>query len=453
MNAMNAIDPQWAWSAWGPDQGNWDRRSAAHLYRRAGFAASRATLDEAIRRTPADVVAELLDLSREPESFRQQIDALVTAALATENVQQLSAQWAYRMLHSPVPLLEQMTLFWHGHFATSAAKVGDAQLMQQQNELLRRHALGNFAELSLEISRDPAMLIYLDSASNRKAHPNENYARELMELFCLGEGNYSEGDIRELARCFTGWEVKRNQFRFNRYQHDRGTKSVLGQTGSFGGEAGVAIVLDQPAAPRFIAKELVRYFVMDEPVASDALIEPLAVALREDNLQVGPTVQRILRSNLFFSPLAIGRKVRSPVELGIGFLRALDGSANMIKLAAAFERLGQGLFLPPSVKGWDGGRTWINSSTLIGRNNLIGDLVADGKTRFQRTSLSEFMQSQGIDDPQALVDWIETDLFAVPVPLPAREQVASIFSSHNDPERRYGAAIHLLCSLPEFQLA
>ncbi len=257
-------------------------------------------LEQAVSRQPADVVAELVAAS-EPESYQAQMNSLIKASLATGNVKRLSAQWVYRMLTTPAQLQEKMTLFWHGHFATSAAKVEDAELMQQQNDLLREYALGDFAGLLLKISRDPAMLIYLDSVTNRKAHPNENYAREIMELFALGEGNYSEQDIRELARCFTGWEIKRDKFRFNRYQHDTGSKTVLGTTGNLTGEQGVAVVASQATAPQFIVRKLIRFFLMDEPEASEQLIDPLAAELRENQMVIAPTVQRMLSSNLFFS--------------------------------------------------------------------------------------------------------------------------------------------------------
>ena len=206
------------------------------------------------------------------------------------------------------------------------------------------------------------MLIYLDSVSNRKAHPNENYAREIMELFCLGEGNYTENDIRELARCFTGWEIKRKRFRFNRYQHDGGVKSVLGTTGKLGGEEGVRIVAEQDAAPRFLASKLIRYFLMDEPEAPERLVAPIARTLRDHDLNLAAAVRQILGSNLMFSRYSVARKVRSPVEFGVGLLNALEGSTDAYQLAESFEQLGQGLYYPPSVKGWDGGRTWINSS-------------------------------------------------------------------------------------------
>ena len=355
------------------------------------------------------------------------------------------------MLTTPAQLLEKTTLFWHGHFATSAAKVEDSELMLTQNDLLRRFALGDFAALLLEISRNPAMLIYLDSVTNRKAHPNENYAREIMELFCLGEGNYSETDIRELARCFTGWEVKRNKFRFNRYQHDTGSKTVLGESGEFGGEDGVRIVVQQDSAAEFIALKLVKFFVMDEPQPTAELLAPLAQELRDNNMTIASAVTKILKSNLFFSPHAVGRKVRSPVEFAIGFLRCLEGSTNNFELTDVLERLGQGLLYPPSVKGWDGGRTWINSSTLLGRSNLIRQLLESDTTRFGRTTLAEFLRSNGATSTDAMIDLFEETLFAVKIPSAARDQVRQLAGDGKN-DKQLHEAVHALCTLPEFQL-
>ena len=451
MNLMN-VEPSWAWAPYEPSlESPWNLSAAAHLFRRAGFGANRQELEDALKLSPSEVVADLVR-AEETSDFQTEIQSLLRAALATGNVRQLAAQWAYRMLHTPAPLLEKMTLFWHGHFATSAVKVNDVRLMQAQNTLLRRHALGNFKELAIEISRDPAMLLYLDSATNRKSHPNENYAREIMELFCLGEGNYTEQDIRELARCFTGWEIKRNRFRFNRYQHDSGEKTVLGIPGVESGEEAIRVVTDDPNAPRFIVRKLVRFFVLDEPEPGDELLAPLAAQLRENAMDVGPTVQRILGSNLFFSPLVRGRKVRSPVELGIGFLRVFDGSTDFFQLADALDQLGQGLFTPPSVKGWDGGRTWINSSTLLGRANLIHRMLNGEKTRFGKQSLADYFAASGVDSIDEVADFLQSSLFAVPIPRPATERLRELARKNQD-STWVNLAVHAFCTLPEFQVA
>ena len=449
---ISNIDPDWAWTEFEPTaSAPWNVRSAAHLFRRAGFGATKSQLLDAVNVGPTAAAEAMLSDSQEPADFLAEMSSLANAGLATGNPKQLSAWWTYRMLTTPAQLLEKLTLFWHGHFATSAEKVEDAQLVFAQNNLLRTYALGDFQALLLEISRDPAMLVYLDSATNRKAHPNENYAREIMELFCLGEGNYSEDDIRELARCFTGWEVKRGKFRFNRYQHDTSSKSILGQSGSFGGEEGVQIVVRQNSAAEFIVSKLVNFLVMDEPWPTPELVAPLAAEMRENGMQIEPVVRRILTSNLFYSAYAIGRKVRSPVEFAIGFLRAFEGSTNTFELAEAMETLGQGLFYPPSVKGWDGGRTWINSSTLLGRSNLILHLLENEKTRFSKTSLTEHLGSidaMSIDDT---IQLFEDCLFAVKIPAAARDRIRQLAGNRQDP-RQLNEAVHALCTLPEFQL-
>ena len=446
------IEPDWAWATYEPSsQTPWDVRAAAHLYRRAGFGATPAELDTTVKAGPMNAVQTLLSETTEPQSYLTQMSSLADASLATGNPERLSAWWAYRMLSTPAQLLEKMTLFWHGHFATSAEKVQDAELMFVQNQLLRKFAVGDFAGLLLEISRDPAMLVYLDSASNRKAHPNENFAREIMELFCLGEGNYTEQDIRELARCFTGWEVKRRKFRFNRYQHDSGTKSVLGDSGTFGGEEGVGIVVGQDSAALFIAAKLVKYFVMDEPQPSPELLAPLANFLRDQDMQIGPTVQKLLSSNLFYSKHSVGRKVRSPVELAIGFLRTLDGATDSYKLAEALQRLGQGLLYPPSVKGWDGGRTWINSSTLLARSNLIRSLLENDKTRFGKQTLVEHLRKVGANSTDEIIDLLETTLFAVRIPAAAKDRIRRLTRDANE-TNKLTETVHALCTLPEFQL-
>ncbi|MDA8967706.1 DUF1800 domain-containing protein [bacterium] len=451
MNLMD-VNSTWAWAAYEPSLDSpWNLDAAAHLFRRGGFGASRQQLMKAVEHSPAEVVESLVS-AEEPKTFQSDMQSLLRAAIATGNVRQLAAQWVYRMLHTPAPLREKMTLFWHGHFATSAVKVGDVRLMQTQNELLRKYALGNFQELTLEISRDPAMLLYLDSATNRKSHPNENYAREIMELFCLGEGMYTEQDVQELARCFTGWEIKRERYRFNRYQHDAGTKTVLGVVGVESGEEAIRIVTGHPAAPRFIAQKLFRFFVMDEPEPTDELLDPLTRQLSDDQMNVGPTVRRILGSNLFFSPFARARKVRSPVELGVGFLRAFEGTTDFLQLADTMDQLGQGLYQPPSVKGWDGGRTWINSSTLLGRANLIHRMLNGNKTRFGKQSLPDYFAANGINSVADIAAILERSLFAVPIPRPAIERLKTLEIASRD-SNWVNLAVHAFCTLPEFQVA
>ncbi|MCA9129237.1 MAG: DUF1800 domain-containing protein [Planctomycetales bacterium] len=457
MNTLESIDPGWAWTPYDGQtqessglQLRWDRRTAAHLFRRAGFGANVETIEAVLSLPPTQVVRDLINPPGDAE-FDALEDALVSATLATGSSKQLGAAWIHRMLGTPAPLLEKLTLFWHGHFATGAEKVDSAELMWTQNTLLRQHALGDFASMVQGIARDPAMLIYLDSAQNRKAHPNENFARELMELFCLGEGNYSEQDVLELARCFTGWEIRNNKFRKNTYQQDRGMKTLLGKSGTFDGEEAINIVLAQPSMAQFVCRKLFRFFVCDEPSAPNSLIEPLAVLFRNSGGMIGPVVERILGSQLFFSPLAHGRKVRSPVELSVGFLRSLDGTTNLVELANGLSEIGQGLFFPPNVKGWDGGRTWINSSTLVGRANLVHHILTDEATRFEQQSLADYIHSHGLSTCDEIIDWMEALLFAIPVTAKNRAQLNESFVRSSEQQVR--SLIHSLTTLPEFQLA
>ena len=450
---IHQIDSQWAWAQYEPSADRpWDRRAAAHLYRRAGFGASLRELDEAVHQSPAEVVEQLASATGPAAAMRADLDQLARTLLATGDSKNLSSWWLYGMLAAPDQLLEKTTLFWHGHFATGAEKVNDMRLMYEQNRLLREHALGDFAALAQAISRDPAMLIYLDSATNRKAHPNENFARELMELFCLGEGAYTEQDVQQVARCFTGWEIRRGKFRFNRYQHDAGEKTFLKQAGEFGGEDAVRVVLAQRSAPRFIAAKIVNYFVFDEPWPSAQLIQPLADDFLEHGYDIGRLVKRVLTSNLFFSDLSVGRKIRSPIELGVGMLRSLEGTANTHQLAQQLADLGHALFYPPNVKGWEGGRTWINSSTLLGRANLVQSLMFGENTRFAGGDLESLAARDGAKSPEQIVSWLLELLVAAPVPDEAQARLIALAAEAGDKSRRIAAVVHAMSMLPEFQL-
>jgi len=299
------------------------------------------------------------------------------------------------------------------------------------------------------------MIIYLDTVNSRgdgSNIPNENYARELMELFCLGEGNYSEKDVQELARCFTGWEIKLAKFRFNRFQHDSGAKTVLGKTEPFEGGASIDWILEQPQASQFIVSKLYRQFVCDEPDPPAELIEPLAAELRKHDWQVCVAVQRILGSQLFFSSHSVGRKVRSPVDLTIGLLRSLEGTANAHELAADLQKNGQGLFYPPNVKGWDGGRAWINSSTVLGRANMVARILGDAKTRFGGGKLDEYFSRLGANEPEQVIDALSDLLLAVPLPASSRSGLVEICRGNGDRASGIADAIHALTALPEFQL-
>ena len=385
--------------------------------RRGGFGAKPSEVKELVELGPAKTIDRILSKNNTQalEAFEQESSQIVSAIRSSGNIESLAAWWLHRMIHTPSPLVEKITLFWHGHFATGADKVNDIELMVQQNKLLREHALGDFRKMVHEVSKDPAMLLYLDSASNRKTHPNENYARELMELFCLGEGNYTEQDVQQLARCFTGWEIRRKSFRFNPYQHDSGLKTLLDRQGIESGQEAIDAVLAHRSMPTFIAGKLVRFFVCDEPNPTPEFLEPLAEVFRKSDFTIEPLVRTILSSKLMLSDWSVGKKVRSPIDFMVESIRSLQVTTNLDRLAKGLDGIGQALFNPPNVKGWDGGRAWINSSTLIGRSNLIVDLLREPATRFGRTDLAAWLKSQQLTDQNQWLKWLEDSLLSVPL--------------------------------------
>jgi len=454
MTIFDDLDPDWAWEPWeATAEDPWDAAKGAHLARRAGFGPTRSWLAKSTARGLEKTLDELFsDRSAFDARVYQESDQLVGAILGGQDPRQLASWWLRWMSMTPQPLVEKMTLFWHGHFATSAEKVVDVECMYRQNQLLRDGALGSFPYLVQGIAKDPAMLIYLDSAFNRKGRPNENFARELVELFCLGEGHYNEQDVQQLARCFTGWEVRRNRFRFNPYQHDDGEKTIFGKGGIRSGEEAVDEVLRQSTAAQFIVGKLFRSFFADEPAPPPHLLAPLALRFRETGLEIGPLVRRMLSSRLFFSSRVVARKIRSPVELVLGILRALDATVNYRLLADGLERLGQGLFYPPSVKGWEGGRVWINSSTLVGRANLIHALVNEPTTRFGGGGLSSWAGRAGAGELADFLREFVDICFAVSPGAQRIERLLEDAQDSSSGEARYRRLVGMLAALPEIHL-
>jgi uncharacterized protein (DUF1800 family) len=287
----------------------------------------------------------------------------------------LRAWWVREMLATPSPLTERMTLFWHNHFTSGQDKVQYPQQMAMQNMLLRRNALGNFGELLHDVAKDPAMLQYLDGASNRKGKPNENFAREVMELFTLGEGHYSQRDVSEAARAYTGWSLDPDTqaYVWRSNQHDEGEKTVLGKTGPFDGDQVLDILLAQPETSTFVTTKLWREFVSDTPDPQS--IAPIAARFRASRYDIKVALRGIFLSDAFWEDDHRGVLVKSPAEFVVGTLRAFDiGYENTAPFAAQIRTLGENLFYPPNVKGWPGGTTWINSSTLLARKQFVEQL-------------------------------------------------------------------------------
>lgn len=490
------------------DESKWNGATAAHLLNRAGFGATLVEIERTRQKGLTAAVKDLVEVKAEaanvpapawahPRNIRAQRMEIKAAKDSGENFRSkirevrimegdemidLRRWWLDRMLNGPAPLLEKMTLFWHGHFATSIQKVRDAYWMWLQNDTLRRNALGNFGALVKKISRDPAMMIYLDLQQSRQEHPNENWARELMELFTVGIGNYTEQDIRESARAFTGYRIDftMQQFRFAPFQQDQGTKKFMGRTGNLNGDDIIDTLLSKPACAQFIGRKLWRFFAEDEPAA--AIVDSVGATIRKHNFEMRPVLREIFSSAEFYSDRAMGSQIKSPVQYIVQTSKMLNAPAPP-PLAAqnAMRQMGQILFAPPNVKGWDGGKQWISTSTLLFRYNFAnylinGDPILPPNMRQPRqgadvgfgraAQYAEQIKRDPIDvgklippdlrtKPRDIVDELAKRLFQTP---PAQKEMDAFaqFLESRGPEitdSNLRELIHLMMSTPQFQLA
>jgi uncharacterized protein (DUF1800 family) len=485
LDQLDAVD---AWRPWQPTSDDpWGRKWAAHLYRRAAFGASREELIEAERLGPERTLDLLLQgHPQSAEILETLIDVGRIAASRDDAGDQLRSWWLYCMLQGGHPLREKLTLFWHNHFATSLVKVQDPNLMFRQNCLLRTLALGRFGPLLQDVSRDAAMLLWLDSNSNIKGRPNENYARELMELFSLGVGNYSEKDVREAARAFTGWHTDGERFKFAPSAHDGGSKTVLGQTGAWDGGDVVCIVLEQPAAARFLVRKFYSFFISENAAPPDGLLQPLWDLFRKSGYDIAALVRTMLASRHFYSDHAFRQRIKGPVEYVLGAVRAVyrryaEGEADFRPLSqellvCPISAMGQQLFAPPNVKGWPGGRSWLNTSTMLERDNFAAalamgtlwgnrdsDAVGESRVPSAFDPARECSRSAERGDPgltrsvrtavQALVD------LYLPGGIPAEAQDSLVaFVAAGNPtgaalDHRVREAVHAILTMAEYQLA
>lgn len=365
----------------------WDRARVVHLHRRAGFAATWAEIERDLSDGPEVGVTRVLQGKSRIDGAVKDFDAvsaaLADAAASTASADRLKAWWVFRMLFSPDALGERLTLLWHNHFATSNLKVNDLAAMRRQNDVLRQFARAPFGELLRHVIKEPATLDWLDAPSNRKEHPNENLAREAMELFTIGVGNFSESDVKEAARALTGWSYKPDGFHDFAQHHDDGEKTILGSKARYNGDQFVSLLLEQPATSVRLAKRLCETF-LGEGLLTPELVQDLAKGLREHQLEIGWGVERILRSQVFFSAANLRSQVLAPPVYTIGAVRALEQfepPPSTLLLAEWIARMGQDLFYPPNVFGWKGGRTWLNSRGLVARMNFASALV-HGSVRY-----------------------------------------------------------------------
>lgn len=448
-----ARDP---WAAYVPTTAApWDRSRVHLLHRRAGFAAT----PEMIRRDLADgpeaslgrVLGGRVREGIVADDFESTAAVLADAAVASGDPARLKAWWIFRMIAGPDPLGERLALLWHDHFATSNAKVDDLGAIRRQNDTFRRLGRAPFRALLDESLRQPALLVWLDAPSNRKGHPNENLARELLELFTLGIGHYTEDEVKECARALTGWTTRDGRFSEIPAQHDDGEKTILGRRDRWSAPGLIQALAEHPATATRIALKLCGLFLGEGAVDPEG-VEALAAGLRARDLDVGWAVATILRSRAFFVPEHPAGRVLGPIEFVIGSATALgrlDPPPSTLMLADWSARLGQDLFYPPNVGGWPGGRSWLSGRGTIGRANYAAALVAGPAVGIDGPlDAGALADREGDGDP--IVAACRLLLSRDPAP-PWRDRIAAALGAAPATERARIAFVMALAS-PEAQL-
>jgi uncharacterized protein (DUF1800 family) len=370
-----------------------DAGKAAHLLRRAGFGATPSEVSTAVQRGLEETIDDLFaEAPDEEQEFTRTFDAIGGKFVNAGDPAICQGWWLYRMLTTRVPLREKLALFWHGHFATGLQKVGETQLMLKQIELFRHLGFGSFRELVLAVAKDPAMIVWLDGESNVKGHPNENFARELMELFTCGIGNYTEQDVLQAARAFTGWHRNGATFEFHPEVHDNGSKQVLGRRGKFDGGDVIDLLVALPATARFIAGKLFRFFASPDP--ADATIDQAAALYDRTQLNTRLFLRELFQSRYFFSDECRRTRIASPAEFVVGVNRMLNLRQPALDLVGQLNAMGQELLSPPNVKGWDGEEKWINATRLAARMNYarsIPEMNSGGNPLSPNFPVAEFV--------------------------------------------------------------
>ncbi len=457
-----------------PHRGTLGARAAAHLLRRAGFGGTPAEVRRYAAMHAPEAAAALLSVPpagsiQPPQEIE---DAAAPASMSGDPQQRVMLRkerrregaqailafqlwWLNRMLTTPAPLQEKMTLYFHGHF-TSLATALFPWITYDQNALFRGYALGNLRELTRDVSKNAAMLIYLNGAQNVAAHPNENYARELMELFTLGVDRYTENDVRESARAWTGWQVEKRTraVSFDASLHDAGRKTFLGRTGNFTGDDVVDIIFEQPQCARFFAASLLSWFVYNDP--EPQLIDSVAAILRRHGFELAPVVSTLLSSNVFYSDRAYRALVKSPIEFVVGTYKALGLLEVDESALAALQQMGQRLFYPPSVAGWPGGQNWLTSGTMIARQNFLTRLLGS-----QTLAASSWLRGLPVASASASRVLAETILQGDVAPASLAElknylggagtaALASLSAENYD--QRVSGAVYLAMATPAYQL-
>jgi len=397
-----------------------DQLKNQHLLWRAGFGPAVYQLDDLAKTSPQKLYRDLQRASSKKPEYLQAADNYLQGLMlgmqeagrqqkemsseqkkeirkrSRESIRNLNLYWMNEMVNSDGQLREKMSFFWHGHFACRNLNIF---FQQELLHIIRRNALGNFRDLLHEVSKTGAILNFLNNNQNRKDHPNENFAREVMELFTMGRGNYTEDDVKEAARAFTGWGANaKGEFVFRKFQHDDGSKTVLGKTGDFDGDEVLEILLEQKQTAKFISQKIYRFFVND--MIDQPKVDWLADRFYKSGYDIGRLMEDIFTSDWFYEERNIGCKIKSPVELLVGIQRMLPMKLENEEAPLLLQRLlGQILFYPPNVAGWPGGKTWIDSSTLMMRMR-IPQLINE-RDEFNMNPKSDDDQMMGRNDDDA----------------------------------------------------
>lgn len=431
----------------------WNEATAAHLFRRAGFGATAEEISSALAMGLEATVDRLINY----ESISNaDLDTRVASMHFDLNPVSLPSYvdmvrwWLIRMIYTARPLEERMTLFWHMHFATSVDKVAESDLMRAQTDLFRQYAVGNFVQLCIGVAKDRAMQFWLDNWTSDKEHPNENWGRELLELFTLGRGHYSEADVAAAARAFTGWGLGFTTFpvtfQYDDSKHDHGLKTFLGQTGDLNGDQIIRIACAQPAHGQWIASKLFAYFAYDNP--EQAVIDRLASLYMGSATDLKPLLTAILTSEEMYSPQALWSKIKSPVEHVAMTGRMLKLEDEVRRSRDRLAEQGQLLYSPPDVSGWKGGRTWVTSAALLSRMNFANDAVAlfdpaeFGTPSSAGAAVDDYLKRLGPLQVDAATRQSLIDFVAPGGVLPQGDALSS----------RLRGLAHMILSLPEWQM-
>ncbi|MEQ9097902.1 MAG: DUF1800 domain-containing protein [Imperialibacter sp.] len=439
--------------------GRMTQQQVKHLYWRAGFGISNRELKRATKRGQARLVKQLLkprevtQLQLRSEEFvKEEIPPkkISPSRIKQQQKQYLNFDWLTEIISSDYVLNEKMSLFWHGHFACN---IGNAHYLKDLVNTIRKNALGNFDTLLREVSKSPAIMQFLNTGQNQKEHPNENFARELLELFTLGIGNYTEEDIKEVAKAFTGWKTNKDgDFFINTKQHDNSQKTFKGVTGNLDGDGIIDIILEQKETSIFICQKIYKSFVNEQ--VDDKLVELMADVFRR-NYNISELMEFIFTSDWFYSQNNIGCNIKSPIDLVVGLSKSFKVSyTKKDGLLRAQKALNQRLFYPPNVAGWPGGKTWIDNSTLAYRLRLPSLILNNGSLDWEDTDGDEDTYLESDPSKRNLFSSVDWDFFKKDVKkLPHVEILSLLLQSNPLTLQNYEYSFNETDSIEEFTLA